>query len=145
MLFDHIADQKVWSLSLDKHSFWDSLYIRYIIPIKRVSSLCVCGTAFKLEHALLCPKGGFMSIKHNEVRHVTVALLSECCKDVSAELVLQQPTGESLPVLAIQSNEVCVDVAASGFWVKGQVVNVDVKVFNPAAKVCLIEFLNTTH
>ena len=86
-----------------------------------------------------------MSIKHNEVRHVTVALLSECCKDVSTELVLQQPTGESLPVLAIQSNEVCVDVAASGFWVKGQVVNVDVKVFNPAAKVCLIEFLNTTH
>ena len=136
---------KKYGLSLDKHSFWNSLYIRYIFPIKRVSSLCVSGTAFKLEHALLCPKGGFMSIKHNEVRQVTVALLSECCKDVSTELVLQQPTGESLPILAIQYNEVCVDVAASGSWVKGQVANVDVKVFDHAAKVCLIEFLNTTH
>ena len=39
----------------------------------------------------------------------------ECCKDVSTEPVSQQPTGESLPILAIQSNEVRVAVAAQGF------------------------------
>ena len=62
-------------------------------------------------------------------------LISECCKDVSTPPVLQQPTGETLPLSAIQSNEACVNVVAQGFWVKGKVVHTDVKGFNPTAKV----------
>lgn len=52
---------KKYGFSLDKTSFWDSLYIRYDI------SPCVCLAASKLEHALPCPKDGFTSIRHNEV------------------------------------------------------------------------------
>ena len=59
-----------------------------------------------------------MSIRHNEVRDFTAELLSECGKDVSAEPLLQQRTGETLQRSAIQSNEACADVAVRGFWVK---------------------------
>ena len=61
----------------------------------------------------------------------TAELLSECCKDVSPEPALQQPTGKTLSQSAIQSNETCLDVANRGFWVKGHVAHFDVKVFNP--------------
>ena len=48
----------MYGLSLEKQSFWDSLYIRCNIPLKNIPSLCVCGAAFKLEHALSYSKGG---------------------------------------------------------------------------------------
>ena len=79
---------------LDKQSFWDGLFIRYGIPLKRLPTKCVCGVTFTLQHALSCPKGGFITQRHNEVRDFTAELLSECCKDVAVEPVLQEITGE---------------------------------------------------
>ena len=75
----------------------------------------------RVKHALSCPKDGFMSIKHNEVRDFMAELLSECWKDTSTDTGLQQPTGETLPPSVIQSKEARVDAAAPGFWVKVQV------------------------
>ena len=34
------------------------------------------------RHALSCPKGGFPSLRHNEVRDLTANLLSEVCNNV---------------------------------------------------------------
>ena len=45
-----------------------------------------------MEHALSCMKGGFISIRHNEVRDFTVELLKETCSDVSIETALQRAT-----------------------------------------------------
>ena len=59
------------------HRLPGSLNSRYKIPLKRIPSLCVCEAAFNLKHALLCPKSGFMSIKHNKVGDFTAELLSE--------------------------------------------------------------------
>ena len=73
-------------------------------------------------------------------------MLTECCKDVATEPILQEITGEKLPPSTIQSDDARVDVAARGFWVKGQVAYFDVKVFiayfdvkvfNPTAKTSL--------
>ena len=44
-----------------------------------------------------------MSTGHNEVREFRAELLSECCKGVSTEPVLQKPAGETLTQSAIQS------------------------------------------
>ena len=136
---------KKYGFLLDKRSFWDSLYIRYNLPLKRLPTTCVCGAPFKLEHALSCCKGGFISIRHNDVRDFTAELLSECCKDVSIEPILQELTGEALPPSTIQTNEARVDVAARGFWTKGQVAYFDVKVFNPTAKVHMAKSLTAAH
>ena len=102
-----------WQLTVQE--IWDGLYIRYNILLKCVPSLCVCGAAFKLEHPLSCPKGGFMSIQHNEVRDFTAELLLEYCKDVSTKPVPQQRTTEILPPSAIQLNEARVNVEARKF------------------------------
>ena len=52
-------------------------------------STCACGTKFSIEHALSCPKGGFPSIQHNEIRDLTADLLTEVCSHVCIEPDLQ--------------------------------------------------------
>ena len=44
---------KRYGFLLKKQPFWDSLYIKYNIPLKCIPSFCVFGAAFKFEHALL--------------------------------------------------------------------------------------------
>jgi hypothetical protein len=50
---------------LEKNAFWDSLYLRYNIPLRNLPSECV--------HALSCTKGGFMNIQHNEFHDFTAS------------------------------------------------------------------------
>ena len=130
---------------LDKQSFWDGLYLRYNLSIPRLPSKCVCGANFTIDHALSCPRGGFIIIRHNEVRDFTAELLSECCKDVRLEPILTKLTGERFPAATITSDEARVDIAARGFWVKGQMVYYDVRVFNPTAKSYLHQSLVSAH
>ena len=61
-----------------------------------VPSHCVCGKAFSVTHALSCPHGAFLIIRHNDVRDLTAKLLSEVCHDVQTEPHLQPLTGEIL-------------------------------------------------
>ena len=130
---------------LDKQSFWDSLFLRYSIPLPRLPSKCVCGKPFIVDHALSCCRGGFISTEHNELRDFTAELVSECCKDVSVEPTLQAQTGEKFPQSTIKSDEARVDVAARGFLVKGQMAFFDIRVFNPTAKTYLVQNLNNAH
>ena len=55
---------------------------------------CACGSNFTIEHSMSCPKGGFPSIRHNEIRDLTAKLLTEVYHDVSVEPDLQTLTGE---------------------------------------------------
>ena len=43
----------------------------------------------------MCPKGGFPSIRHNEVRDLTAELLSELCHNIEVESYLQPLNGET--------------------------------------------------
>ena len=56
-----------------------SIRIRYNIPIERLPTICVCGDSFSLQHALSCPKGGLVIIRHNELRNLTAEILDEVC------------------------------------------------------------------
>ena len=56
---------------------------------------CVCDAHFDVEHALTCKRGGFISIRHDEVRDFTADLLSETCNDVAIEPLLTPLTGET--------------------------------------------------
>ena len=70
---------------LGKNTFWDSLRIRYDIQLKRLPTQCTCGKPYNIEHGLTCKKGGFISMRHNEVRYFTAELLKEVCHDVQIE------------------------------------------------------------
>ena len=100
---------------------------------------------FTIDHALSCPKGGFIVIRHNEVRNFTAELLSECYRDVHLEPTLTPLTGETFPASTITTDEARVDVAARGVWTKGQMAFFDVRVFNPTAKTYLSSNLSTAH
>ena len=58
-------------------------------------SLCLW-PRLTIEHALSCSRGRVQSIRHNEIRDMTVDLMSEVCYGVSIELCLQAVTEKQL-------------------------------------------------
>ena len=130
---------------LEKRAFWDALYLRFNIQLPNLPSKCVCGKLFTIDHALSCPKGGFISIRHNEIRDFTASLLSDCHRDVHVEPTLTPLTVEQFPASNITTDDARVDIAARGVWVKGQMAYFDVRVFNPTAKSYLNSELTTSH
>ena len=91
--------------------------MRYGIPLPRLPSTCVCSKAFSVEHALSCQRGGFIHIRHNELRDFAAELLSEVCKDVSIEPMLTPLTGERFSYNSANvEDHARLDVAARGVW-----------------------------
>ena len=82
--------------SLNKQEFRDTLAIRYNISTKGLPETCACGSEFTCDHATICKKGRFISIRHDDLRDITYELLSEVCKGVENEPMLQPLTGETL-------------------------------------------------
>ena len=111
---------KKYGFYLDNQSFRDSLFIRYGFQLENLPTKCVCGEAFNEVHALNCSRGGFLMIRHNDIRDLTAEFLSEVCHDVATEPRLTPLTGEQF---VLRSNTVdddarC-DIAARGFWTRG--------------------------
>ena len=100
-----------------------------------MSTHCACGSNFSVDHFLSCPKGGFPSIRHNEVRDLIAKLLIEVCHDASIEPHLQPITGEMLTHASANIHDgACLDVEDIGFWGSNfERAFFDVKVFNPHA------------
>ena len=120
---------------LNKQSFWDLIRFRYGWSLKRLPELCECGNKFDVDHALSCKKGGFVSLRHNQIRNITAVLLKEVSPDVHVEPPLQEITGESFhQTTSNTSEEARLDVAARSFWQTGQMTFFDVRVFNPIAR-----------
>ena len=124
-----------FGLALHKGAFRDAISLRYGWQPLHTPSTCPCGTNFTVEHALSCPKGGFPTLRHNEVRDLTANLMTEVCNDVCIEPTLQPVTGEALSgASALTADGARLDVAASGFWGgRHERAFFDVRVFNPYA------------
>ena len=89
---------------------------------------------FTIDHALSCKKGGFISLRHNEIRNFTEKLLKETCHDVALEPNLQHLGGVITSTSSNTAEEARVDISVRSFWVAGQKAFLDVRVFNPLAK-----------
>ena len=106
-----------FGFTLHKSAFCDAMALRYGWSPVNTPSHCSCGSQFSVQHALSCPKGGFPTLRHNEVRDLTAALMTEVCHDVCVEPHLQPLTGEALVgASAISADGARLDVAAKGFW-----------------------------
>ena len=85
-LSGHILDQQdeytYNGFTLHKAAFHDALALTYGWLPNNMPSTCDCGKQFSVDHALSCSKGGFPSIRHNEIRDITATLLTEVCHDV---------------------------------------------------------------
>ena len=85
-----------FGFSLHKGAFRDALALRYGWPLQNIPTTCACGKNFNVEHALSCAKGGYTSIRHNEIRDHTAHLMTELCHNVVIEPHLQPLNGETL-------------------------------------------------
>ena len=101
---------------LHKRAFRDALCIRYGWQLSNLPSLCACGNNFTIEHAMICRKGGYPIIRHNEVRDLTASLLTEVCHNVEWEPTLQPITHEVFQHQSANTDENArLDIRATGF------------------------------
>ena len=68
--------------ALHKGAFYDALALRYGWSPPEILTMCACGSNFSVDHAMSCAKGGFPSIRHNEICDLTATLLTEVCHDM---------------------------------------------------------------
>ena len=82
-----------------KQDFRDGVSLRYDWPLQEVPASRACGVPFSTVHAMCCPRGGFPTIRHNEVRDFIADWLSEVCPNVAVEpwVGVVWPPGTWLP------------------------------------------------
>ena len=91
-----------------------------------------CGA---VDHSLSCPKGGFSTLRHNEIRDFSAGLLSKVCS-VAIEPTLQPLQGEKFCYKsAITDEERRLDFVAQGFWQsRNERLFFDIRIFIPQIK-----------
>ena len=95
---------------------------------------------------MICKKGRFISLRHNDRRDITYELLSEVCKGVENEPMLQPLTGETLKYQTAKTeNNTRLDVSALGFWCRDQRAFFDIRVFDPVAPSHAHQSLDAAH
>ena len=70
-----------YGFELSKQQFWDTISLRYGWEISKLLTTCPCGSKIDIQHSLSCKNGGFVAIRHNELRDLTAKILSEVCYD----------------------------------------------------------------
>lgn len=120
---------------LSKSDFKDAINIRYGWQPPRLPSICVCGKDFSVDHSMSCSHGGYLGLRHNEVRDLLGNLLDETCHNVSLEPELGPLDGEALP-RATNTTDARLDIRANGFWggSRHNCAFFDVRVFYPHAQ-----------
>ena len=108
------------------------LRIYYVGRRARKGKLCL---VYLVWNMLSCPRGGFPSIRHNEIWDITASLMSEVCHAVGTEPCLQPVTGEQLAYRTANREEGArLDIVVQSFWGRNrQSAFFDVRVFNPYA------------
>ena len=102
--------------AVHKGAFHDSLALRYGWSLSEIPSKCACGNNLSVEHALSCAKGGFPTIRHNEIRDMTATFLKEDCYDVSIEPGLQPISNKILTGATDNTQDVAqLDIASIDF------------------------------
>ena len=119
-----------FGFELSKQHFWDAVRLRYGRRIANLPTTFHCGSRFSIQHCMSYKKGGFVSIKHNDLRDLTANMLSEVCKDIEIELKLTPSTAEELSSrTANTTNEEKLDIRARGVWERGQQAFLDLRIF----------------
>ena len=112
--------------------------IRYGWDIKNIPKTCSCGAKLNYQHCMSCKKGGFVTMRHNDVRDLTANILKGVLNDVEVDPQLLLLTGENLRYqTAIRGDKARLDIQAQGLWERGQQAFLDVRVFDTNASVAM--------
>ncbi|CAB4021726.1 Hypothetical predicted protein, partial [Paramuricea clavata] len=124
---------KEQGFNLNKREFRDAVKLRYDWPIDDIPSICVCGDTFTVDHAMICKRGGFVIMRHNELRDLEAELLNIVCSEVQVEPVLQDISGEQLNGGSNRAPDARLDIRGRGFWESQRSAFFDVRVCHPNA------------
>ena len=87
---------KIMASPFTKSEFRDALRVRYNKQLQGMSSKCPCSQKYNLNHALTCKRGGFVVIRHINVRDFETNLLKTIQNDVEVEPALQKIDNEGI-------------------------------------------------
>jgi hypothetical protein len=125
---------KKYGFALSKTEFRDQLLMRYRWPIPDLPVTCACGASFNMDHSQICHLGGFINMRHDELRDLLATEMKKIVRDVETEPRLAPLTGETLyPRSAITTDDARSDIRARGFWCRQQNAFFDFRVFYPHA------------
>ena len=115
---------------LNKQEFRDGICLRYGWRIPNTPSYCGCGTKNSVDHTLNCKLGGYVSMRHNNIRDLEATLLKDICKDVKTEPPLL-PLGNSTTESSNDALKARLDVSAVGVWSSMERTFLDIRVMHP--------------
>ena len=87
-----------------------------------------CGQRYDTTHALNCKQGGFVTIRHSNIRDYEANLLAKIHTDIETEPSLQPIEGEI--VNGIPGDNARSDVRGRGVWRDGRSAFFDVRITN---------------
>ena len=119
--------------TLNKQEFHDAIALRYNFKLSNISRTCICNEVNTINHALICKKGGYVSLRHNSLRDTTAELLTQICKDVVTEPPLLDLNGEVLTSGSNTTDNARLDVSCRSFWTPLERAFIDIRVFHPQA------------
>jgi hypothetical protein len=133
-----------YGFALSKSEFRDHILMRYQWPLSQLPSRCPCGADFSIDHSQICHLGGFINMRHDELRNIIAREMSHVLKDVQCEPPLHPLSGEHvLPTSANTEQDARVDIRARGFWTSQQNAYFDVRVTYPHAQSYLSKSLSS--
>ena len=115
---------------LNKRDFRDSICMRYGWKIPNIPSHCSCNKKNTVDHILNCKQGGFVIMRHNEIRDLEAELLGDICKDVRIEPELLPVGNVSLPPGANIADKARLDTASLGLFSPFERNFTDVRISN---------------
>jgi len=98
-------------------------------PIPDNPPVCVCGSMFTVDQAMICQRGGLLIQCHNEIRDLQAKLLDMVCYYVQVEPI----TGEELARGTNKAPNARLDVHCRGFWEHQRAAFFDTRVCHPNA------------
>ena len=101
------------------------------LNLRGMPSQCPCGQNYDITHAPNCKNGGFVTVRHNNIRDFEAELIKKVHSDVETEPPLQPITGEIINGLA--GDNARPDIRARGVWRDGQNAFFDVRMTNTNA------------
>ena len=120
--------------SLNKQEFQDAIRLRYGWTIPDMPKHCGCGKKNSVDHSLNCHLGGYVHLRHNNIRDTEAKIMKEVAFDVKIEPGLAKVSKNMnlAPGSNIEDNARS-DVSARGIFSSHEVTYFDVRISNPNA------------
>ena len=116
---------------LNKNEFRDAICLRYGWNIPKMPHFCGCGQKNSVDHTMICKKGGYVAMRHNNLRDINAEMQREVCRDVVVEPQLLPLTNEE--VEGVQGDRAAPDISSRGMWSTFERTFYDVRVLHPNA------------